>query len=157
MEKHFYVACFNVKHIRVGVLDKRARGNTLNIKKKYDGWVETLKMLLQTTCLFKKHPMAKIMKSALIVRQKMDWRIESNGIDCEIFAMRHMETYMELLAGWECGLEKEDAPNDLQQKQLNNLRIKYIAKILLHSLNENRRKLVKSLNKFLELGVARIS
>ncbi|MFS7930496.1 putative papain-like cysteine peptidase superfamily [Helianthus anomalus] len=55
--------------------------------------------------LIQKHPMAKIMKSAPIVRQKMDCRTESNGIDCGIFAMRHMEMYMGQLAGWECGLE----------------------------------------------------
>ncbi|MFS7965803.1 putative papain-like cysteine peptidase superfamily [Helianthus anomalus] len=87
-QKHFYVACFNLKHSRVDVLDKSAGGNILNIKKKYDGWVES----------------------------------------------GHMETYMGLLAGWECGLAKEDAPNDLLQKQLNDLRIKYTAKILLHRL-----------------------
>ncbi|MFS7929734.1 hypothetical protein Hanom_Chr04g00335991 [Helianthus anomalus] len=107
--------------------------------------------------LIQKHPMVMIMKSASIVRQKMDWMTESNGIDCGIFAMRHMETYMGQMAGWECGLAKEDAPNDLQQKQLNDLKIKYIAKILLRSQNENRRKVVKSLNKLLELGAARIS
>ncbi|MFS7912024.1 hypothetical protein Hanom_Chr02g00124981 [Helianthus anomalus] len=87
----------------------------------------------------------------------MDWRTESNVIDCGIFAMRHMETYMGQLAGWECGLAKENASNDLQQKQLNELRIKYIAKTLLHSQNEDRRKLVKFLNKFLELGAAKIT
>ncbi|MFS7927511.1 hypothetical protein Hanom_Chr04g00309981 [Helianthus anomalus] len=93
----------------------------------------------------KKHPMAEIMKSVPIVRQKMDWRTNSNGIDYGVFAIRHMETYMGQMAGWENGLAKEDASNDLQQKQLNDLRMKYIAKILLHSKNENRRKVVKSL------------
>ncbi|MFS8026999.1 hypothetical protein Hanom_Chr16g01493281 [Helianthus anomalus] len=101
--------------------------------------------------------MTKIMKTTPIDRQKMDWRTKSNGIDCGILAMRHMEMYIGQLASWECGLAKENAPNDLQQKQLNNPRIKYIVKILLHSQNENRRKLIKSLNKFLELGAARIT
>ncbi|MFS7902758.1 hypothetical protein Hanom_Chr01g00015031 [Helianthus anomalus] len=95
--------------------------------------------------------MAKIMKSAPAVRQKMDWRTTSNVIDCGIFAMRYMETYMGQIAGWGCGLTKEDAPNDLQQKQLNDLRIEYIAKILLHSQNEQRRNVVISLKKFLHL------
>ncbi|MFS7948453.1 hypothetical protein Hanom_Chr06g00560191 [Helianthus anomalus] len=104
-----------------------------------------------------KHPMANTMKSVPIVRQKMDRRTKSNGIDCGIFSMRHMEAYMGQFTGWECGLVKEDAPNEIQQKQLNDLKIKYIAKILLHSQNENRKKLVKSLNKFLEFGAARIS
>ncbi|MFS7964053.1 hypothetical protein Hanom_Chr08g00745611 [Helianthus anomalus] len=61
------------------------------------------------------------------------------------------------MAGWECGLEKEDAPNFLQQKQLNDLRMKYIAKIPLHNQNENRRQVVKSVTEFLDLGGAKIN
>ncbi|KAF5769442.1 putative papain-like cysteine peptidase superfamily [Helianthus annuus] len=177
-QRHFYVGCFNIKHSRVGVLDNTVVEDTLSIEEKYDGWVEKLVSILKTLYVetmltkchtnicknvklqqdafanylrIKKHPMAKIMKSTPIVRQKMDWRTESNGIGCGIFAMRHMETYMGQMTGWECGLAKEDAPNDLQQKQLNDLRIKYIAKILLHSQNENIRNVAKYLKK--NLGI----
>ncbi|MFS7992681.1 hypothetical protein Hanom_Chr12g01085181 [Helianthus anomalus] len=38
--------------------------------------------------------MAKIMVEEPSVRQTMEWRTTSNVIDCGIFAMRHMETYM---------------------------------------------------------------
>ncbi|MFS8022892.1 hypothetical protein Hanom_Chr16g01444861 [Helianthus anomalus] len=44
--------------------------------------------------LVQKHPNAMIMKEAPIVIQKMDGRTTSNVIDCAIFTMRHMETYM---------------------------------------------------------------
>ncbi|MFS7914258.1 hypothetical protein Hanom_Chr02g00151271 [Helianthus anomalus] len=90
-----------------------------NVKLQYDAFANYL-------CI-KKHPMAKIMKSVPIIRQKIDWRTTSNVIDCGIFAMRRIETYMGQMAGGECVQVKEDTPNDLQQKQLNDVKIKYIA------------------------------
>ncbi|MFS8021353.1 putative papain-like cysteine peptidase superfamily [Helianthus anomalus] len=99
-EKHFYVVCFNLKHSRVDILDNIVVEDKLSIKDKYDGWVGKLVSILKTlyvetmllrrhTNIFKnvklqhdafanylrikKHPMAKIMKSAPIVRQNMDW------------------------------------------------------------------------------------
>ncbi|MFS7991586.1 putative Ulp1 protease family catalytic domain, papain-like cysteine peptidase superfamily [Helianthus anomalus] len=117
-KKNFYVVCFNLKHNRVDVLDNNAGRDTPSIKKTYDGWVKKLVSILKTlyveTMLAKRHtnirknvklqqdafaiylliqiyPMAKIMKSAPIVIQYMNWRTKSNEIDCGIFAMRHME------------------------------------------------------------------
>ncbi|MFS8020853.1 hypothetical protein Hanom_Chr16g01420651 [Helianthus anomalus] len=63
----------------------------------------------------------------------MDWRTTSNVIDCGIFCN---EEYGNWLVGQ---VAKEDAPNQLQQRQLNDLMMKYIAKILMRSENENRR------------------
>lgn len=59
-----------------------------------------------------------------------------NDIDCGVFAMRHMETY---LFGGEyddlCGLRREGKE---QQNQLDELRKKYAAKILLTDLNKKK-------------------
>ncbi|MFS8025556.1 hypothetical protein Hanom_Chr16g01476441 [Helianthus anomalus] len=85
----------------------------------------------------KQHPSVCWIKKAKTVRQKMEWRTQYNLIDSVIFTMRHMETYMGQLSGWACGLPDENALYNLQNKQLNDLRIKYITKILLHNLNES--------------------
>ncbi|KAL8209435.1 hypothetical protein R6Q57_006167 [Mikania cordata] len=56
-----------------------------------------------------------------------------NGIDCGVFCMRHMETYM--CGGpkkWNYGLMKEP---EGQNKQLNQLRFKYLCKILMSNVN----------------------
>lgn len=34
----------------------------------------------------------------------MGWQTEMNGVDCGIFVMRHMETYIGNLCGWKVGL-----------------------------------------------------
>ena len=92
------------------------------------------------------------MSKAEIFRQKMDWRTTSNVVDCGGFAMRHMETYMGDIARWRSGLATEDAPNQLQQRQLNELRVKYIGKILFYNENENRKLLISCLKTFMALG-----
>ncbi|MFS7999390.1 putative papain-like cysteine peptidase superfamily [Helianthus anomalus] len=115
-----------------------------NVKLQHDTFANYLRL--------KKHLKDKIMKSAPVVRQKMELRTKSNVVDCGVFAMRYMETYMEQIAGWTCGLAKEDAPNQLQQRLLNEQRMKYIVKIMLHSENENRTQVTKSVRKILNLG-----
>ncbi|XP_021975378.1 uncharacterized protein LOC110870509 [Helianthus annuus] len=56
---------------------------------------------------------ARHIQKASIMRQKMDRRTMSNKVDCGIFTMRHMETYVGQMSGWKYGLAKEDAPNNL--------------------------------------------
>lgn len=66
-------------------------------------------------------------------RELMKWRTTDNHKDCSIFVMRHMETFMGgPIKSWDCGLQ---TPKDVQKKQLNNLRYKYVTKILLSDIN----------------------
>ncbi|KAI3759584.1 hypothetical protein L6452_07500 [Arctium lappa] len=63
------------------------------------------------------------------VRIAVKWCTQSNSHDCGVFLMRHMECYMgELPYRWKSGLDVE-GPN--QVKQLQMLRNKYTAKLLL--------------------------
>ncbi|KAL8222882.1 hypothetical protein R6Q57_020281 [Mikania cordata] len=63
----------------------------------------------------------------------LPWKTTQNGIDCGVFCMRHMETYM---GGgpkkWNCCLMNESKG---QNKQLNQLRFKYLCKILISNVN----------------------
>ncbi|KAK1424715.1 hypothetical protein QVD17_20052 [Tagetes erecta] len=96
------------------------------------------------------HPKATKMKQTVIDRLKMNWRTTTNVIDCGIFTMRHMETFMgQEAADWKCGFGKEEAGN--QQVQLEDLRRKYTAKILLHDINENKHLVTKTVKKYMEL------
>ncbi|CAI9278917.1 unnamed protein product [Lactuca saligna] len=61
---------------------------------------------------------------------------KENYIDCGLFLMKHMETYK---GGdpnkWIVGLEPEFADSDDKQIQLNELRKKYVTKILTSDLS----------------------
>lgn len=38
---------------------------------------------------------------------KMPWRSSANHTDCGIYCMRHMETYMGDIKGWDAGFKKD--------------------------------------------------
>lgn len=99
------------------------------------------------------HPKAKKMKQTVIDRLKMDWRTKNNAIDCGLFTMRHMETFMgEQAADWKCGFGREEYGE--QHVQLEDLRRKYTAKILLHDINENQEIVTKAVKTYNELTAA---
>ncbi|KAL8218114.1 hypothetical protein R6Q57_021487 [Mikania cordata] len=63
----------------------------------------------------------------------LPWKTRQNGEDCRVFCMRHMETYIGGgVKGWKCGLLHE---SDAQSRQLQQLRIKYLTKILTSTVN----------------------
>ncbi|KAK6162772.1 hypothetical protein DH2020_002613 [Rehmannia glutinosa] len=75
--------------------------------------------------------MASVVRKFTPCRLCMPWRDTTNKVDCGIYVMRHMESYMGGgTKGWDCGLEKNNA------SQLSNLRTKYSAAIILHHSNE---------------------
>ncbi|KAL8217996.1 hypothetical protein R6Q57_021369 [Mikania cordata] len=80
----------------------------------------------------------------------MPWRTSHNVIDCGIFLMRHMETYMgEEEKEWKCGFIPEDLKGQ-QQFKLDDLRRKYAAKILLNDVNEVKSYVVEDMKKYLD-------
>ena len=77
---------------------------------------------------------------------KMDWQTKENVNDCGIFVMRHMETFKgRPITKWQCGIVKESRE---QSKQLNNLRRKYAAKILLSDMNVKKRHIIAEAEEF---------
>ncbi|KAJ0766760.1 hypothetical protein HanLR1_Chr03g0081251 [Helianthus annuus] len=89
------------------------------------------------------HPAANIIRETVPIRLEMPWRTTRNVIDCGVFLMRHMETYKETsLKKWECGLSKEcNNAGEIsykQRKELDELRYKYVSKIILSDVNQVR-------------------
>nr|GEZ88352.1 ulp1 protease family, C-terminal catalytic domain-containing protein [Tanacetum cinerariifolium] len=87
-----------------------------------------------------KHPKAEAIEKAKIKRMKMSWRTTHNSIDCGVFTMLHMESYTGAEGEWKCGLAKESKK---QNEQLNSLRSKFAAKIILSEFNLLREKFMK--------------
>lgn len=62
---------------------------------------------------------------------EMSWKYTNNKVYCGVFIMHHIETYLGTrLKCWACGLQNS------KKYQLNNLRIKYMANILVTPCNE---------------------
>nr|GEV27128.1 hypothetical protein [Tanacetum cinerariifolium] len=76
---------------------------------------------------------------------KMSWRTTRNSIDCGVFTMLHMESYMGAEGEWKCGLAKESKK---QNEQLNSLRSKFAAKIILSEFNLLKEKFMKLVQAF---------
>ena len=71
---------------------------------------------------------------------KMRWRTKQERIDCGIYMMAHMECYEgeTVATKWKSGfLDEKDKGH---REQIDNLRSKYAAKIVLHEENEDEIK-----------------
>ncbi|KAL3624434.1 hypothetical protein CASFOL_023396 [Castilleja foliolosa] len=80
------------------------------------------------------------------IRLAMPWRDDTNKVDCGVFAMRHMETYMgETVRSWRCGLAKD------KPKMLKYMRVKYCAAILGSDINILRDQVLAASKEYYEL------
>ena len=80
-----------------------------------------------------KHPKATEVSKAFHYRLPMPWRTLSNQVDCGVFTMRHMETFMGCEPGeFKSGFKNESAAQDLQ---LHKLRFRYMNRIMLSGHN----------------------
>ena len=96
------------------------------------------------------------MRKKKIEQFKMPWRTTKNPVDCGVFLMRHMETYNgEDEKTWNCGFANQE---EKQPEQIEDLRRKYAAKILLHDINEARDLVQKQVEEYMKLpGPKKIS
>jgi hypothetical protein len=75
-------------------------------------------------------------------RIDLSWQTKNNVHDCGVFVMRHMEMYKESRQkNWDCGFKLEKT--NRQKQQLNKLRKKYAAKIVLSTANIHREDVIK--------------
>ncbi|KAI3699561.1 hypothetical protein L2E82_43962 [Cichorium intybus] len=132
--EHYYLIVFNFKkhdcviidNIKSEVSDEVKYGNiTYDVKILFTLYVDELN-----------HKKANCIKRAKPMSGCMEWTTKYNNIDCGVFLMRHMETYKgEDLDKWNIGFETENEDNDDQHNQLDEMRKKYVSKILTWDLN----------------------
>nr|KAJ0192361.1 hypothetical protein LSAT_V11C800426010 [Lactuca sativa] len=76
------------------------------------------------------HPKTEMFSHVMPYRLEMPWRTINNHIDCGVFTMRHMETYMGgSMNEFKVGFKNESSAQD---DQLVKLRTKYLYKIITH-------------------------
>lgn len=71
---------------------------------------------------------------------KMKWKTKQERVDCGVYMMAHMESYEgeTIATKWKSGLFEEKHKEHRQQ--MDNLRSKYAAKIILHEENKDEIK-----------------
>ena len=68
----------------------------------------------------------------------MSWKTKKEKIDCGLYVMMHMDHYNgKSSTTWETGILKETSKD--HRMQMNNLRYKYTAKMMLHEVNKKQR------------------
>ncbi|MFS7907206.1 hypothetical protein Hanom_Chr01g00068571 [Helianthus anomalus] len=102
------------------------------------------------------HPAGGVISLGEPVRLEMPWRTKYIVIDCGIFLMLHMETYKGVAGkGWECRFSNEctDAGEITYKhcKEIDDLRHKYIAKMLLSDANMYRSFVESDIAKYKKL------
>ncbi|KAF5767406.1 hypothetical protein HanRHA438_Chr14g0633891 [Helianthus annuus] len=83
---------------------------------------------------------------ASVIRKEMEWRTLQNEVDCDVFTMRHMETYKGK-SPWNLGFVNEDK-KDIQDSQLRFLRYRYLSKIVLSDYNLVRKGVFDAAKEF---------
>ncbi|KAJ0468125.1 putative Ulp1 protease family catalytic domain, papain-like cysteine peptidase superfamily [Helianthus annuus] len=161
--QHFFVISFNLEEKQIFIIDNIAKEETN--ESKYGNVPENTRDALAAYLKSVGHEKADDIKGIIPVRMQMKWRTQHNGIDCGIFTMRHMECYKgEPVEKWDCGFNveyevpanikkvKNKKPVNKQTAQLEDLRRKFIAKILLHEINEQRDYVIEDSKTFRDLS-----
>ncbi|KAJ9549058.1 hypothetical protein OSB04_021601 [Centaurea solstitialis] len=132
-QSDYYLICFDLKKGLFHILDNNATGMT-NCGK-YGIVPMVVHKMFSNALKIIKHPRAEKILNAKEEIQKMKWTT-TNDIDCAIFVMRFMETFKGgNVKMWDSGFAKEV---DEEKMQIEKLRFKYFAKILLSDINSNK-------------------
>ncbi|CAI9285558.1 unnamed protein product [Lactuca saligna] len=81
----------------------------------------------------------------------ISWQVENSGIDCGVYLMRHLESYMGENEGrWECGLTCK-IPGDVSA--IIKLRTIYMVRLLTADFNKYKSMIDKDFEAFRKLDI----
>ncbi|PWA32065.1 ulp1 protease family, C-terminal catalytic domain-containing protein [Artemisia annua] len=129
---HSYLLSINLRTPQFHIIDNR-KSDEMDVKKRY-GRVPFF--IISNLCSYlASEDHLSTMKLMVVdpVILKMGWRTNMNIVDSGVFVMRHMETYQgNGMFDYKSVLKTEAVGH---KEQLDELRLKYLAKILLSDLN----------------------
>ncbi|GJV80718.1 ulp1 protease family, C-terminal catalytic domain-containing protein [Tanacetum coccineum] len=127
---HYYLLVFNLKTPKIEILDNSKNGINVSVDDLYGESFKKLKKRFIEYLAYSEQRSWKSMKKAVCERIEMSWKTEYNVIDCGIFMMRHMETFMGYAKNWKCGFKNEGWEH---KTQIYDLRKKYLWYIIYHN------------------------
>ncbi|XP_017250717.2 uncharacterized protein LOC108221347 [Daucus carota subsp. sativus] len=142
---HHYVISFNLKYPAMEIIDNIQSSE--DIETRYGSLPYTLHELFVLWLKAYKGSKWELIEKLDPVMVEMAWQTNANSVDCGIFVMRHMESFMgQPWNGWRTGLDIESVK---QRGQLEDLRKMYCHDILTNALNEKRDKVIKKAQEYL--------
>ncbi|KAJ9543619.1 hypothetical protein OSB04_023326 [Centaurea solstitialis] len=103
--RHYFCVVFNLKKNTVDILDNIEKKDNVDM---YDNAISDLKHLFVHHLNVIEHPAAETLERVNVRLLEMKWQTKGNFVDCGVFLMRHMETYMGGgVRGWFTGLTTE--------------------------------------------------
>ncbi|PWA43661.1 hypothetical protein CTI12_AA531940 [Artemisia annua] len=124
-DEHYYIVCFNLRDRQIHILENMNVKDS--IKNRYGRKFAHLRYLFIKYLKDNGYPHFKALDDYKVANVKMSWQTNNNYVDCGIFAMRHMEMYSGN-RDFDAGFVPEGKE---QKKQIEDLRKKYMTKILL--------------------------
>ncbi|GJS02271.1 reverse transcriptase domain-containing protein [Tanacetum coccineum] len=141
---HFYLVVFNIKKGSMIILDNSDYGETYTSK--YKDACELLKKFFSRYLSENNHPSHEKVAKVKARIPKLKLSTTKNHVDCGVFLMIHMESYIgEPAASWNVGLCAESHTHD---SLLRRMRYQIDAKILLQELNIYSQKMFDLAYKF---------
>ncbi|KAK9053745.1 hypothetical protein SSX86_024819 [Deinandra increscens subsp. villosa] len=143
----YYLLCFKLSNPEIYLIDdnKNLDADHNNI---YFGWPEMLRDVFAGYLKEKKHPRASRIKGSELNCLQMPWMDTDNYVDSGVYVMRHMETFEGTeVRQWKCLLSNEALP---RQMELNDLRRKYVAKMVLHPMNTEKMRVEVEMRAYMD-------
>ncbi|PWA87408.1 ulp1 protease family, C-terminal catalytic domain-containing protein [Artemisia annua] len=140
--EHYYLIVLNIQKGNAVIIDNSESDATYDGKYKdnYDLVKGVFLSHLKTYENSKEEMLSEKLNKFKPKLLKMNWRTREERIDCGVYMMAHMELYEgeTVAAKWKTGLLEEKDKG--HREQIDNLRSKYAAKIILHQENEDEIK-----------------
>ncbi|GKE18454.1 ulp1 protease family, C-terminal catalytic domain-containing protein, partial [Tanacetum coccineum] len=129
---HFYLIVYNLKTLEVDIIDNK-KEESQDIVRRYGELPKKLTTSFGVYLQSVGHPNGIKMTKAKPKIMNMNWQTTTNYLDAGVFVMRHMECFNGRKIRFNAGLQVEGKQ---QIRQLNDLRIKYLVKMLMIEINE---------------------
>nr|KAJ0193703.1 hypothetical protein LSAT_V11C800420220 [Lactuca sativa] len=131
---HIFLFVINLQHLDFVIIDNS----------KVDDHID--KMYILDYFKSQNHLKTEMFSHVMPHRLEMPWRTINNHIDCGVFTMRHMETYMGgSMNEFKVGFKNESPAQD---DQLAKLRTKYLYKIITREYNVHKDYVLQKVDKF---------
>nr|GEU33418.1 hypothetical protein [Tanacetum cinerariifolium] len=149
--RHYYLIVFNLKTGQAVIIDN-SDSSVIYKGKDKDNVNFVRQVFGRHLMMYENRNADKILKVAKKTTVlKMKWKTTKEKIDCGVYMIMHMELYEgSTAAQWKTGLLPKNDKN--HQMQMDTLRSRIAAKLLLHKVNNHRIKKSDYATKMTEAG-----